>query len=78
MQKQRENSALLEDEREPTAPRESPLDLTDLLGLSSVHVNRSLMDPRRRQLVIWHNHRFEILRLCELLDLARFEPANGN
>ncbi len=53
-------------------------DLADLLGLSAVHVNRSLMELRRRQLVNWHNRRFEILRLRELLDLAQFEPASGN
>lgn len=53
-------------------------DLADLLGLSAVHVNRSLMELRRRQLVTWRNRRFEILRLRELLDLAQFEPASGN
>lgn len=36
------------------------------------------MDLRRRQLVAWHNRRFEILHLREWLDLAQFEPANGN
>jgi CRP-like cAMP-binding protein len=50
-------------------------DLADLLGLSSVQVNRSLMELRRRQLVIWSNRRFEILHLRELLELAQFEPA---
>ncbi|RYE34687.1 MAG: Crp/Fnr family transcriptional regulator [Hyphomicrobiales bacterium] len=53
-------------------------DLADLAGLSAVHVNRSLRELRRRQLVTWSNRRFEILRLRELLDLAQFEPANGN
>lgn len=53
-------------------------DLADLLGLSAVQVNRSLMDLRRRQLVTWQNRRFEILRLRELLAFAQFEPANGN
>lgn len=49
-------------------------DLADLLGLSAVHVNRSLMDLRRRRLVTWRGRRFEILRPHELLDLAQFEP----
>jgi hypothetical protein len=49
-------------------------DLADLLGLSAVHINRSLMDLRRRRLITWHGRRFEILRLHELLDLAQVEP----
>lgn len=50
-------------------------DLADLLGLSAVHVNRSLMELRRQRLGTWCNRRFEILRLRDLLDLAQFEPA---
>lgn len=50
-------------------------ELADLLGLSAVHVNRSLKELRRRELLTWRGRNFEILRPTELQDLAQFEPS---
>ena len=50
-------------------------DLADLLGLSSVHINRSLKELRRRGLISWRHRQVEILRLPELFELAELEPA---
>ena len=50
-------------------------EVADLLGLSAVHVNRSLKELRRRELLTWRGRHFEILRPAELQDLAQFEPS---
>jgi CRP-like cAMP-binding protein len=50
-------------------------ELADLLGLSAVHVNRSLKELRRRELLTWRGRHFEILRPTELQDLAQFKPS---
>lgn len=49
-------------------------ELADLLGLSAVHVNRSLKELRRRQLLTWRGRHFHILRPAELRELGQFEP----
>jgi len=51
------------------------IELADLLGLSSVHINRSLKELRRRNLVTWRGRCFTIVDLAELCDLAQFEPS---
>lgn len=50
-------------------------DLADLLGLTPVHVNRSLQDLRRSGLISLRNRRLEIHRLAELRDLSFFDPS---
>jgi len=50
-------------------------ELADLLGLSAVHVNRSLKELRRRKLLTWRGRHFEILRPTELQYLAEVEPS---
>jgi CRP-like cAMP-binding protein len=49
-------------------------ELADVLGISAVHVNRTLMDLRARGLVTWLNGRLEIHDWSGLADLAEFEP----
>jgi CRP-like cAMP-binding protein len=50
------------------------IDLADCLGLSSVHVNRTLMTLRRRELVEWRGGRVRILDRERLRDFAEFDP----
>lgn len=49
-------------------------ELADLLGLSAVHVNRSLQDLRSKGLVSLRNRRLIIHDLDELRDLSFFDP----
>lgn len=49
-------------------------DLGDVLGLSVVHVNRTLQSLRQSGLVAWENGRVELLDRRALLELAQFEP----
>lgn len=50
-------------------------DFADCLGLSSVHVNRTLAELRRRNLATWHAGRVEIQDRARLVALAAFDPA---
>ncbi|WP_245591538.1 Crp/Fnr family transcriptional regulator [Brevundimonas bacteroides] len=50
------------------------IDLADCLGLSAVHVNRTLMTLRRRELVEWRGGRVRILDRARLWALAEFDP----
>lgn len=50
-------------------------ELADVLGLSSVHVNRSLQDLRSRGLVSLQNRRLTIHDLDELREASFFDPA---
>ncbi len=51
------------------------VELSECLGLTSVHVNRTLQELRRRGLVEFHNRRVTILDLSLLKDVAEFDPA---
>lgn len=50
-------------------------DFADCLGLSSVHVNRTLAELRGRDLATWRAGRVEILDRAGLVALAGFDPA---
>jgi CRP-like cAMP-binding protein len=50
-------------------------DLGDALGLSNVHVNRTLRDMREMGLAILHGGTLEIKKWQELADLCDFDPA---
>jgi CRP-like cAMP-binding protein len=50
------------------------IDLAACLGLSSVHVNRTLMTLRRRGLVEWRGGRVRILDRERLREFAEFDP----
>lgn len=49
-------------------------DLADCLGISTVHVNRSLMELRRRGLLSWKNGWFVLTDAAGLTALAEFDP----
>jgi len=48
--------------------------IADALGLSTVHVNRSLMDLRREGLITLEKHTLTILKWEELQHYADFDP----
>lgn len=50
------------------------MDLADCLGVSAVHVNRTLMALRRRDLVEWRGGRVRVLDRPRLWALAEFDP----
>lgn len=50
------------------------IDLADCLGLSSVHVNRTLMTLRRANLIEWRGGRVRVLDRDRLWALAEFDP----
>jgi CRP-like cAMP-binding protein len=50
------------------------IDLADCLGLSTVHVNRTLMTLRRHDLIEWRGGRVRILDRDRLRALAEFDP----
>lgn len=50
-------------------------ELADVLGLSAVHVNRSLQDLRFRGLVSLRNRRLTIHNLDDLREVSFFDPA---
>jgi CRP-like cAMP-binding protein len=52
--------------------------LSDILGLSLVHVNRSLQDIRARGLLTWKSPRVRILDWDGLAELAAYDPAYLN
>lgn len=49
-------------------------DLADCLGLSTVHVNRTLAELRRRDLVEWQGGQLAVLNSGALGRLAEFDP----
>jgi CRP-like cAMP-binding protein len=49
-------------------------DLADVLGISAVHVNRSLQQLRKQRLVAFGDKRLTILDLARLEDLAGIDP----
>lgn len=51
------------------------VDLADCLGLSTVHVNRTLMALRRLGLLDWRAGRMQLLDRAGLQRLAEFDPA---
>ena len=50
-------------------------ELGECHGLTSVHVNRTLQELRRRGVIQLENRRLEILDLQQLQSIAEFEPA---
>jgi CRP-like cAMP-binding protein len=52
----------------------SQVELADVLGLSQVHVNRSLQQLRAEGLVAWRGPRVEILDWDGLVETAEFDP----
>ncbi len=48
--------------------------LSDVLGLSTVHMNRVIQALRREQVVQWTGHRIEILQWERLAAIAEFDP----
>jgi CRP-like cAMP-binding protein len=50
------------------------VDLADACGMSAVHVNRTLQELRRRNLLSWESQTVEILDRDALEELAQFEP----
>lgn len=49
-------------------------DLGDTLGLSNVHVNRTMRVMREQSLIGWHSKQLTILDLPRLQEIAEFEP----
>jgi CRP-like cAMP-binding protein len=49
--------------------------LADTLGLSNVHVNRTLQDLRRQGLIEWKGRSLTVLKPQRVRDLAEFNPA---
>jgi len=50
------------------------VDLADCLGLSPVHINRTLMTLRRLQLIEWRGGHVQVLSRDRLCDIAEFDP----
>ncbi|MCV0395258.1 MAG: Crp/Fnr family transcriptional regulator [Rhizobiaceae bacterium] len=53
-------------------------ELSDAMGLSVVHVNRTLQELRKRGLIRWHGDQVEILDWPGLVALAHFDPTYLN
>lgn len=53
-------------------------ELGDVLGLSAVHVNRTLQELRAKELVSWKDKRIVILDFQRLALLADFDPTYLN
>jgi CRP-like cAMP-binding protein len=56
----------------------SQIALGDALGLSTVHVNRTLQDLRRRGLVRWTGTTVTVMDRARLEELGEFDPAYLN
>lgn len=56
----------------------SQIELGDALGLSSVHVNRTIRELRERGLVEWRGAQVTILDWGGLVDVAQFDPTYLN
>jgi CRP-like cAMP-binding protein len=52
----------------------SQSEMADVLGLSSVHMNRVIQSLRREGLISWINHTITILDWDKIRDLAEFDP----
>jgi CRP-like cAMP-binding protein len=52
----------------------SQAEVSDVLGLSVVHMNRVIGDVRRAGLITWVNHTIKILDWDRLAELAEFDP----
>jgi CRP-like cAMP-binding protein len=50
-------------------------DFADALGLSAVHINRTIQELRRQKLVEWEGRSLRLLRRSELERLAEFDPS---
>jgi CRP-like cAMP-binding protein len=50
------------------------VDLADILGLSPVHVNRTLQELRARELIHWKGTNVRILDWDALAEIAEFDP----
>jgi CRP-like cAMP-binding protein len=50
-------------------------ELGDTLGLSSVHVNRTLQQLRAEQLIVWQGQSVRVLDWARLRRVAEFDPA---
>ena len=50
-------------------------DVADLLGISTVHANRTIQDLRRTAYVQWHDHQIRVIDAPALADLGQFDPA---
>lgn len=53
-------------------------ELSDAMGLSVVHVNRTLQELRRQRLIAWQGDKVDILDWARLSDLAEFDPTYLN
>lgn len=49
-------------------------DIADMMGLSSVHVNRTLQELRGKGLIQWHGHTVKIMDWAALAEFAEFDP----
>ena len=49
--------------------------LADVLGLSTVHINRALQKLRREQLIELKDRRLTVLEWDRLCEIAEFDPA---
>lgn len=47
-------------------------DLADMLGLSTVHINRTIADLRSRRLIAWSRHQVKVLDFEKLAEVADF------
>jgi CRP-like cAMP-binding protein len=50
-------------------------DIGDAMGLSTVHVNRTLQQLRAEGLISWHSHVLEVLDWARLRAAAEFDPS---
>ncbi|WP_229195473.1 Crp/Fnr family transcriptional regulator [Bradyrhizobium acaciae] len=50
-------------------------DIADACGLSTVHVNRTIQELRRRKLIEWNGHAVDLLQRDRLESLAEFRPS---
>ncbi|MBT1159435.1 Crp/Fnr family transcriptional regulator [Aminobacter anthyllidis] len=48
--------------------------LADVLGLSTVHANRSIQELRRSGAITWQDSRIEIIDWSMLVEIAEFDP----
>jgi CRP-like cAMP-binding protein len=53
----------------------SQTDIGDAMGLSTVHVNRTLQQLRAEGLISWHSHVLEVLDWTRLRAAAEFDPS---
>lgn len=56
----------------------SQMELSDAMGLSLVHVNRTVQELRRRGLIRWQNEEVAILDGDTLQEMAQFDPTYLN